>query len=468
MRIITEYNLFSLKLILYSILIVGLTLVLLGLSQENYTTIANGAYTIGAAIISYYFLSRNIATYYVLLFLIISSFIAFSFTPMLFGVNNPVQLFTYYLLHVGGFVLVSFLLYQKNNSALRWLAIIIYGVGIYIYDQILLFELPESAITLFFEENYMYIKFVQLLHYLGMVGLMLIVQHNKQKIESKLALYIDKILSYNNSIIQTSKNRIIYSGDINSSLEEIIQAAANVVPCARVSVWEINEDQTVLHLKAGYDTIKKSFFHHLDIDLNSVPAYRKALLEEDIISAPKAREDYRTKEFNTSYFIPLGINSLMDTPFFVDNKLKGVVCFEEYRHEYYWESIEELFSLSMGKLVSISYYCVARSISFEEILHQNNQLESINNNLNHIYGDLEEKLSSQSSTLEDIKHQLTDISFKNNHHVRGPLSRIQGLLNLYKMDPDTNSREQYIDYMIQCTQELDDILKDINRVIKKK
>jgi hypothetical protein len=466
MRIINDYNLFSLKLILYSILIVGLTLLLLGLSQSNYTTMANGIYTVGAALISYYFLKRNIATYYVFLFLIFSSFIAFSFTPMLFGVNNPVQLFTYYLLHVGGYILVSFLLYQKNYSILRWLAIVIFGLGVYIYDRILLFELPESAITLFFEENYFYIKFVQMLHYVGMVGVMLIVQHNKQKIESKLSLYIDKIISYNDSIIQTSKNRLIYSGDLTSSMTEIVQAASSVIPCARISIWEISDDQKSLQLKVGYDSVKQSFFHHPNIDLDVIPSYRNALLKEEIIAAPYAREDSRTQELNEGYLIPLGIKSLMDTPIFVDEKLKGVVCFEEYRHEYEWESIEQMFSLSMGKLISISYYCAARDIAFEEIYRHNSQLESVNMNLKNIYGDLEEKLNLQTSTLEEIKFQLTDISFKNNHHVRGPLSRIQGLLNLYKMDTNIESREQYIEYMVQCTLELDNILKDINRVIK--
>jgi hypothetical protein len=429
---------------------------------------ANGVYTIVASLLSYYFLRQSIGIPYVLSFLVGTSFLAFTLHPFIFNGAQDIQLFTYYLMYVGGYLLVSYLLYRHEHFYIRWMATVCYGIGILIYDTLLLWQMETTVITEYYVHYQLYIKVTQLVLYGGMVGFITIIQQNKIAIEQQLSEYIHRVALYNNQLIVTSKNRLVHSGDIEQALREIILAGASVIPCSRISIWEIDEKHAYLSLKVGYDTVTQSFFTEAPIPLDSVPAYRTALLEEEIIEAVDARQDSRTSAFNDDYFKRTGVVSLMDTPYFIDNKLKGVICCEEYRHLHDWEKTEELFSLSLGKLISIAYYCMNNRHYLKEVMNHNHTLKEVNEHITSIYGNLEKELVVKNSELESLKGHLSDLSLRNDHQVRGPLCRIQGLINLYKMDKDPLNQEKYIDLLDQSTKELDTILKEMNAAVSGK
>lgn len=65
-------------------------------------------------------------------------------------------------------------------------------------------------------------------------------------------------------------------------------------------------------------------------------AYFDFVLENKVLSAPNAREDYRTSCFNETYFEPLNIFSLLDYTFHIDLEPVGVICCEHTGEEIIW------------------------------------------------------------------------------------------------------------------------------------
>ena len=99
------------------------------------------------------------------------------------------------------------------------------------------------------------------------------------------------------------------------------------------------------------------------------------------------------------------------------------------------------------------------------ILHQKEEIEVINNNLEQIVVDRTEKIKEQES-------QITEFAFINAHRVRSPLARIMGILNLIHLEK--NEKEILKDYLPMLKsnveelnerlQEVSDNLNDIGKV----
>jgi signal transduction histidine kinase len=98
------------------------------------------------------------------------------------------------------------------------------------------------------------------------------------------------------------------------------------------------------------------------------------------------------------------------------------------------------------------------------ILHQKEEIEVINNNLEQIVVDRTEKIKEQES-------QITEFAFINAHKVRSPLARIMGILNLIHLEK--NEKEIMKDYLPilksnaeelnERLQEVSDTLNDIRK-----
>lgn len=65
-------------------------------------------------------------------------------------------------------------------------------------------------------------------------------------------------------------------------------------------------------------------------------AYFNFVLENKVLNASYAREDFRTSCFNESYFEPLNIYSLLDYTFHKDLEPVGVICCEHVGEEIVW------------------------------------------------------------------------------------------------------------------------------------
>ena len=74
----------------------------------------------------------------------------------------------------------------------------------------------------------------------------------------------------------------------------------------------------------------------------------------ETISASDARNDPRTQEFASGYFVPSGIVSTLDVPIRAGGKTVGVICIEQLHTPRHWTPEEESFARSIADLMSLA------------------------------------------------------------------------------------------------------------------
>jgi signal transduction histidine kinase len=95
----------------------------------------------------------------------------------------------------------------------------------------------------------------------------------------------------------------------------------------------------------------------------------------------------------------------------------------------------------------------------EELISSNEEIKVLNENLERI---VEERTLRVNQQLE----QLSKYAHMNSHEVRAPLARILGLLPLIKKENNHNSKTALLDKLFQCSEELDQIIKKMNRLLE--
>jgi signal transduction histidine kinase len=101
-----------------------------------------------------------------------------------------------------------------------------------------------------------------------------------------------------------------------------------------------------------------------------------------------------------------------------------------------------------------------------EIEAQNEELIQSQEKLNSLNQFLEQTVEDRTKKLTEQSEQLVKYAYTNAHHVRGPIARVLGLVQLYKVDPEVDL--QFILHKIEHeTNEIDSIISRINVELEK-
>ena len=97
----------------------------------------------------------------------------------------------------------------------------------------------------------------------------------------------------------------------------------------------------------------------------------------------------------------------------------------------------------------------------DNLLHLNEEITAINNNLEQIVRERTETLAEQNKLLAEY-------AFTNAHKLRGPLTRIMGLINVIHIAPTLEEKMLYINLLNEAGKQLDDAVHNIQRLIAEK
>lgn len=97
----------------------------------------------------------------------------------------------------------------------------------------------------------------------------------------------------------------------------------------------------------------------------------------------------------------------------------------------------------------------------KEIETQNEELLQIQDNLNALNTHLEEVVNERTEKIQIQNEILFKYSYRNAHHLRGPVARLLGLAAIYKLDATQNA-DFYVEKMIDQAHEIDAVIKQIN------
>ncbi|WP_157446906.1 GAF domain-containing protein [Cytophaga aurantiaca] len=394
-------------------------------------------------------------------------------SKMLWGIGTPILIviapvfsvvekssivlsYGYALVGASLFVINSFHLPNEKKS--MWICILVFMASIACYDKIIILNSIPSLNYSIITDNYLHFKVYQIFHFISLVYLMLLIKKNKVDIETKLSNQVHSLKKFTRNILSLSRNKNVYSEVISEAFKEITTFAIENINVSRISIWEYQEEHNGIECIICYDSIKKEYTTGDVLLAEKYPVYFSHLLKKESIIAYDAEENEATKEFTADYLIPNNIKSMMDIPFFIDGKFKGILCFEQQIEKRNWSEIDILFAQTIAMYTSIVYYCIYRK-------NQTILLSSINEKIISENDTLLNDLDWKNKNITEIRTFLNDLSFKNSHDLRGPLSRILGLLHLYYSDTHIENKELYIEYISKSAHEMDQIIRGITEEI---
>lgn len=101
------------------------------------------------------------------------------------------------------------------------------------------------------------------------------------------------------------------------------------------------------------------------------------------------------------------------------------------------------------------------SAKAKEIAFQKEELLQIQENLSVLNADLEKIVDERTVKIKVQNEILKQYSYRNAHHLCGPVARLLGLSMVYKLDPKSNP-DFFMDKMVEQANEIDSVIKQIN------
>lgn len=280
-----------------------------------------------------------------------------------------------------------------------------------------------------------------------------------ESVNHQLALRVKEIFERNatlekhwNTLLNISKSREINFGNFDDALRHITKTASQSLNISRVSVWQYNKERNSIQCLVLYNLEDNRYLVEEELLGTDFPRYFDALLEEAVIPADEAETDVHTYEFKDVYLRPHHILSMLDTPFFLDGKLGGVLCCE-HKEQRHWVPEDIIFAQALSDIITITFKAQQRRSYERRLREHRKQVERINY-------DLEERVKERTQQLEDQNQQLAEYAFINSHILRGPVCRILGLINL--LSYQDNKEQQLVDHLKLSGEELDEVVKRIN------
>ena len=142
---------------------------------------------------------------------------------------------------------------------------------------------------------------------------------------------------------------------VKETIRRVTEAASSTLGVQRVSVWLCDERNTKISCADLFDASIAKHSTGTELFAKDFASYFRALERERTIAAHDAHSDPRTSCFSVPYLKPLGINSLLDVPFFLNRRMLGVICHEHVGPKRNWDSDEETFAYLMASFIALAY-----------------------------------------------------------------------------------------------------------------
>jgi len=121
--------------------------------------------------------------------------------------------------------------------------------------------------------------------------------------------------------------------------------------------------------------------------------------------------------------------------------------------------------IEMLTLISDNFQEKFQEIYLKQELDHNNQLlfqvKNQNAKINKIVENQKQVIEERTKEVVEKNEKLLHISALNAHNVREPLSRIQGIVQLFEVFDDATCRKELVPKLIQSSEEMDQVLQEV-------
>ncbi|HTE19107.1 MAG TPA: PAS domain S-box protein, partial [Armatimonadota bacterium] len=195
------------------------------------------------------------------------------------------------------------------------------------------------------------------------VGVCFDITEQKQHEEAGRAAE-DRLRRQNQALVALAGDEGLVDADLRRVRERATEVTAATLGVERVSIWMYEEEGTALRCLDLFEREKHSHSSGMMLHAAAFPGYFQALEREELISAPDAHTDPRTREFAETYLRPHGITAMLDAPIRLRGRIVGVICCEHVGSARGWSWDEQSFARSVADLIAVATEAAERDRLF--------------------------------------------------------------------------------------------------------
>ena len=180
---------------------------------------------------------------------------------------------------------------------------------------------------------------------------------------------------YNQTIKKISSTKFTGEKNLDVSVMQIIQLAAETTNCNQVSYWKCRSD--LITCENLYNIDNNIFTKGYEINKKEYPIYFEAIKSNNQITAANVYENKALCEFTDNYFVDFKIESLLDIPIFSNGQLSGIICFESIGTQKKWDNDDISFGRTIADLISLNVVSHSRYESEKKLEYKSELLSAM-------------------------------------------------------------------------------------------
>lgn len=196
-----------------------------------------------------------------------------------------------------------------------------------------------------------------------------------KNIESENAIRQEKVGEYNKTIKQLSTTNFSNYKNLDVSVMQIIESAAKVTRCSKVSYWKYSED--LISCENLYDLDTDSYSKGTVLEKVKYPIYFESIKSKTQISAPDVYKKKELTEFIESYFLKNNIKSQLDIPIFINGDLSGTISFETAKRQRSWDTEDINFARAIADIISLTVISHSRYETEKKLEYKSEMLSAM-------------------------------------------------------------------------------------------
>ncbi|MHC5076665.1 MAG: ATP-binding protein [Planctomycetota bacterium] len=258
----------------------------------------------------------------------------------------------------------------------------------------------------------------------------------RKQAEAEQHSHLERVQRQQFAIVELSTDDAVIRGDFEAAARCISEKMVWAIDVNRVSIWMFQEDDTELRCIDLYEQESRVHSSGMVLKTKDFPNYFNSLQTERAIDADDALNDPRTKEFNDSYLIPNGINSMLDAPIRYSGKVVGVICHECKGEKRRWYADEVTFAAEVADQAAQSLFNAERKSMEEQLQQAKEMAESANN--------------AKSEFLANMSHE-----------IRTPMNAIIGFSDILAEEQLSEEQTDYVMTIRNSGQHLLELINDV-------
>lgn len=181
--------------------------------------------------------------------------------------------------------------------------------------------------------------------------------------------------------MELTKNKDIQDGKWQETLEKITNAITRQLGVSRAGIWQYESAEKKMYCAKLYSQSQSSFESGQELSARLYPGYFEAITSEETIIAKDALTHPATRELAVEHYRSLGIQSVLQVPYFNEGKIAGVINCEHQHDQKEWTDEDIEFLKACADLITVAFNTHRINEMLEQLSDDQETMQTIIDNI---------------------------------------------------------------------------------------